>query len=202
MDILKPFKGLETRDVHKEFRELNEKIEEMKKEKHEKMSEYFLSCYNNFKFTTNQIKRYERDIYEFIGDIVMINNIKQSYERNKNYCFLEIAYEEYDESSNYYSFNISYTPEFAEIEDEISQLYDEYSGDNCFSDMTNFCLLLPGSRYYDLFDCDIEYTEDYHCKDEYRMRTVYYKVIEAHEKLIIKNKDKLIKLVKEEYQKS
>lgn len=200
MDILKPFKGLEQKDIHGELAIFNQEITKLKKQKHEEIANYFLSCFKNFKFKNQQMKRYENDVYEFIADIVMINNIKQAYQRDKNLEYLELAYEEYDESSNMYTYNGEYTPEFNEVNDKIEELYSEYSGDNCFSDMSNLCLLLPNKKYYDILEYDIEYTQDYHCRDIYKMKTVYYKVVLALEQLMIKNKDKLINLINKEFQ--
>lgn len=203
MDILKPFKGLELRVIHDELGNFNQEIAKLKNQKHEEIADYLVSCFKNYKFTKQQMKRYEDDIYEFVADLTMINNIKQAYQREKdsNYEFLEVAYEEYDESGNIYTYNGDYTPDFEEVQQQIEELYSEYSGDNCFSDMTNMCILLPTKRYYDMLEYELEYTEDYHCRDLYRIRKVYYKVVLALEQLMIKNKDKLINLINKEIEK-
>lgn len=199
MNVLEPHKGLEIRNLHEENRHIKDIMKDIESKHHQQIANYLISCFKNPKFIKTNIKYYEEEfqIIDLCWDIVMINNIKQAYERDNKLSVIDVAYEENNDYGLEYSYDNSYTPEWEEVIDEIKELSDDYKCDNCFSDIARLCIIIPGGSYYDLLESKIEYIEDFRCKDQYTIRHVYYPVVLEMEKMLLRNKDKFIKLIKE-----
>lgn len=197
MNILKPYIGIVYNDPNNIVNEYNKQIEELKELKNKAILEYHLSVFKNFKFRKEFINRYKENITDLCCDILMINNIKQVYERDSRLSILEVGKEGYDYARNEYSYAKGYTQEFDSILDDIVSISDDMYGDNCYSDMCMFGYFNLNGSYYNLIDTEFEYDEDYRGEYVYYIDKYFYPIVLEIEKLINSNSKEFIQLIKE-----
>jgi hypothetical protein len=185
LDILKPYIGVK---AYKSERALVIKYESMIQALKEKRDKEVLSLnldlFKNFKSRKKIIDRYKEDIGELCCDIIMINNIKQCYENDKNLSIIEVGYESESTAMNVESYAIGYTTKFDDVQTEINEIADEVYMNNCYSDVCTLGYFTPDGSYKNLINCVFEHAQDYYGQYTYFMDTMMYPIVLELEKLI------------------
>lgn len=200
MDILKPYIGVK---AYKSERALVIKYESMIQALKEKRDKEVLSLnldlFKNFRFRKKLIDRYKEDIDELCCDIIMINNIKQCYENDKNLSIIEVGYENASNAMNVQSYAIGYTTKFDDVQTEISEIADEVYVNNCYSDVCTLGYFTPDGSYKNLINCDFEHEQDYYGQYTYFMDTMMYPIVLELEKLINSKDNEFKTLILDHY---
>ena len=197
MNILEPYKNIEPRSIHSELSQFNFELEQLRSAKHKEIADYIVSMFKNKRFINKQINRYKENVDDLICDLIMVNNIKKVVDSFVgNQCRYGIAFESYNEAELEYSFSVSEDNPYHEIEDNIKEIYEDISCDNCFSELVNMCLLMLDGSYFDLLDCDVEYVEDYRCEDRWTIRSEYIPIVDELDAFFNKNSNLFIELIK------
>lgn len=196
MDILKPYIGIKSYkkecDLVKDYEIM---IKNLKAKRDKEVLELNLNLFKNFKFRKRIIDRYKEDITELCCDIVMINNIKQCYEKDKNLSIIEIGYEYECSANNTESYTKGYTPEFDDIKDEINSISEDIYSENCYSDVCTLGYFTLDGNYKNLISCDFEHSQDYMGQYTYFIDTLMYPIVLELEKLINTKKEEFKTLI-------
>lgn len=198
MNILKPYIGIKSyiSPISIEI-EYEKRIKQLNDEKQKLMFEEFMNLFNNFRFKRNMINRYKEDISSLCCDIFMINNIKQSYEKWKDTCELDIGREYYEGAEYENQYKVGYTKSFDCVKHHIEEIHEDIDSNNCFSDMCTFGLFLPEGNFYNFVLSEFEYADEYYGQYNYTVPTFFYPVFLEIEKVINSNSEEFIKLIKE-----
>lgn len=200
MDILKPYVGIKSYTSERVLiNEYETMIKALEEKRDKEVLDLNLNLFKNMKFRKNLINRYREDIDELCCDIIMINNIKQCYERDKKLSIIEVGYESESTANNLDSYAINYTTEFDDVQSEITEIVDDVYGNNCYSDVCTLGYFFPDGSYKNLISCEFENEQDYRGQYTYFMDTIMYPVVLELEKLINSRKEEFKALILDYY---
>lgn len=200
MDILKPYVGIKSYTSERVLiNEYETMIKALEEKRDKEVLDLNLNLFKDMKFRKNLINRYREDIDELCCDIIMINNIKQCYERDKKLSIIEVGYESESTANNLDSYAINYTTEFDDVQTEITEIVDDVYGNNCYSDVCTLGYFFPDGSYKNLINCEFEHEQDYRGQYTYFMDTIMYPVVLELEKLINSRKEEFKALILDYY---
>ena len=198
MDILKPYIGLNSNlNERSLIFQYEEKFRKLQEERDKAILDYHLNLFKNFKFKKRIVDGYIKNPNDLCCDIVMINNVKQAYENDKNLSVLEIGTEDNETASNKYSYELGYTSEFDSMSRQIDEIAEEIYADNCYSDMCTLGYYMPDGTFKNFIEYEFEYEQDYYGSYVYHIETFLYPIILELEKLINSKSEILKKAIRE-----